>query len=102
MSDAQGCTELAGRIAEELQADDVISLESEGFALEVNREDIHNDNARFLHPDGRYFYISRTWSGPGKLHISGMYPKDGTRCMPPRDWGAIKDSETPPERKSTL
>jgi hypothetical protein len=88
--------ELARRITEELQADDVVTLESEGFYLEVEREDVHNDNARFYHSDGRYFYVSPTWAGPGKLHISGMYPKDGTRCMSPRDWGAIKYSDTPP------
>ncbi len=49
-----------------------------------------------MHPDGRVFSLNSTWSGAGKLHISGYYPKDGDAYRAPRDWGVVAYNEEAP------
>lgn len=70
-------------------------LNGEHFSVEPSEEG-ERHYVRLSAPDGRSFTLNSTWSGRGKLHVSGSYPRDGERYMGPREWGAIGYNEQAP------
>jgi hypothetical protein len=70
-------------------------LNGEHFTVETP-EAGERHYVRLVAPDGRAFSLNNSWSGRGKLHVSGCYPKDGDKYMGPREWGAIGYNEQAP------
>jgi hypothetical protein len=81
---------LAQQIARALRSEQLV-----GFNVETPEQG-ERHYVTLRHDDGRAFVLNSTWNGAGKLHVSGIYPKDDGRHMGPREWGALRYDEQAP------